>query len=65
MEFYYYTCGEDRNGYNVFATEQECTKTCVPQGTFKTMSFIQAESNYRSIYMCWTLWRSIVATIPG
>ena len=32
MEFYYYACGEDKKGYNVFASEQECMKTCVPKG---------------------------------
>ena len=32
VEFYYYACGEDRKGYNVFASEQECTKTCVHIG---------------------------------
>ena len=32
MEFYYYACGEDRKGYNVFTSEQECMKTCVRKG---------------------------------
>ena len=32
MEFYYYACGEDRKEYNVFASEQECMKTCVHKG---------------------------------
>lgn len=32
VNFYYYACGEDRQGYNVFASEQECTKTCVHKG---------------------------------
>ena len=32
MEFYYYACGEDRKGYNVFASEQKCMKICVHKG---------------------------------
>ena len=32
MEFYYYACGEDRKGYNVFSSEQECMKTCIHKG---------------------------------
>lgn len=39
----YYACGEQRDGYNVFSTEQECTKTCVPQGIVYNV-FIQAEA---------------------
>lgn len=33
LEFYYHPCGEDRKGYNVFATEEECTKACVHPGS--------------------------------
>lgn len=32
VEFYYHPCGEDREGYDVFASEQECIKTCVHKG---------------------------------
>ena len=46
MEFYYYACGEDRDGYNVFATKQECTSTCVPQGIQSNTPCIQAEIHH-------------------
>ena len=29
VEFEYYPCGEDREGYDVFATKEECVDTCV------------------------------------
>ena len=32
VEFYYHPCGEEREGYNVFASEQECIKTCSHKG---------------------------------
>ena len=32
LEFYYYACGEDRIGYNVFASQQECMMTCAHKG---------------------------------
>ena len=32
IEFEYYPCGEDKDGYNVYSTEQECTKTCINKG---------------------------------
>ena len=32
VEFNYHSCGEDREGYNVFATELECVSTCLHKG---------------------------------
>ena len=32
VEFYYHPCGEEREGYDVFASEQECIKTCLHKG---------------------------------
>ena len=32
VEFNYHSCGEEREGYDVFATEQECISTCMHQG---------------------------------
>ena len=31
VEFNYHSCGEDREDYDVFTTEQECIHTCVHQ----------------------------------
>ena len=31
VEFEYYPCGEDRDGYDVFATKEECVNTCQNQ----------------------------------
>ena len=28
VEFEYYPCGEDRDGYDVFSTKEECVNTC-------------------------------------
>ena len=33
VEFYYHPCGEDRVGYDVFDTEEECSDSCMPKGT--------------------------------
>lgn len=32
VEFYYHPCGEDRDGYDVFASEEECDRTCLHRG---------------------------------
>ena len=32
VAFAYSPCGEEREGYDVFATQEECVKTCVHQG---------------------------------
>ena len=29
VQFNYHSCGEDREGYDVFATELECINTCL------------------------------------
>ena len=31
--FAYSPCGEEREGYDVFATQEECMQTCMHQGT--------------------------------
>ena len=33
MAFAYSPCGEEREGYDVFATQEECMHTCMHQGT--------------------------------
>ena len=33
MEFSYHPCGQDRDGYDVFYTEQECVRTCLHRGS--------------------------------
>ena len=34
VEFEYYPCGEERDGYDVFSTEKECISTCVNKGIY-------------------------------
>ena len=35
VEFNYHPCGEARDGYDVFDTEEDCTRTCIhPLGTY-------------------------------
>ena len=33
VAFAYSPCGEEREGYDVFATQEECLRTCAHQGT--------------------------------
>ena len=47
MEFYYYACGEDRKGYNVFTSEQECMKTCVRKGDPKLIIMTACKCHWR------------------
>ena len=57
MEFYYYACGEDRKGYNVFASKQECMKTCVHKGNLTLIVFVF--DNVSCMYSCEFLVRDI------
>ena len=33
VAFAYSPCGEEREGYDVFATQEECIQTCMHKGT--------------------------------
>ena len=51
VEFSYHPCGQDREGYDVFKTELECTQTCVQQGIhgqYSTLSRCHSATVYRS-----------------
>ena len=39
--FVYSPCGEEREGYDVFATQEECMRTCMHQGTQKSSLILQ------------------------
>ena len=46
MEFYYHPCGEEREWYDVFASEQECIKTCLHKGKYLTIGQLGMGSDY-------------------
>ena len=54
VEFSYHPCGQDREGYDVFKTELECTQTCVQQGISANTVLLVAATVPLSIGL--TLW---------
>ena len=48
VEFSYHPCGQDREGYDVFKTELECTQTCVHQGIHSQYLYISVAA---TVYM--------------
>ena len=52
VEFYYHPCGEDREGYDVFYTQEECEDTCVHRGTNdSTASLYSCKTSITSSHM--------------